>query len=130
MRRIRKPLTKCPGYICSVTEKCITKKRRCDKFVDCLLGDDEANCDDFMNSVFKHSNRNPIVGAAKTDEINVFTELLDELVSPVLVEEKTELPTNKTEKIKSKFVPKEFRCEKYLLINEFIRKNCICRKFF
>lgn len=38
------PLEQCPGYVCRGTNRCISKKRHCDKIVDCLHGDDELSC--------------------------------------------------------------------------------------
>lgn len=38
------PLNVCPGYVCNVSGRCISKKRRCDKIIDCLDGDDELDC--------------------------------------------------------------------------------------
>ncbi|KAK9881867.1 hypothetical protein WA026_018066 [Henosepilachna vigintioctopunctata] len=52
---LRTPLEKCPGYVCKDINKCIPRKRRCDKFVDCLLGDDESNCENNFHNIFKHS---------------------------------------------------------------------------
>ncbi|KAL3276424.1 hypothetical protein HHI36_011809 [Cryptolaemus montrouzieri] len=51
----RSPLRRCPGYVCKGINKCIPKKRRCDKIVDCLLGDDEINCENTFHNIFKLS---------------------------------------------------------------------------
>lgn len=53
----RKPLHKCPGYTCKSIRKCIPMKRRCDKTVDCLYGDDEIDCENHhrFSSLFKHA---------------------------------------------------------------------------
>lgn len=40
----KQPLQKCPGTLCMGTHRCVSKKHRCDKTVDCLVGDDELNC--------------------------------------------------------------------------------------
>ncbi|XP_017777496.1 PREDICTED: serine protease nudel-like [Nicrophorus vespilloides] len=55
----RKPLYHCPGYVCKRINKCIPKKRRCDKIVDCLYGDDEVDCAkrNSISSLFKHAVR-------------------------------------------------------------------------
>ncbi|VVD01862.1 unnamed protein product, partial [Leptidea sinapis] len=40
------PKQDCPGFRCdSGISKCLPKKRMCDKIIDCLDGEDEANCD-------------------------------------------------------------------------------------
>ncbi|KAF5307276.1 hypothetical protein FQR65_LT06992 [Abscondita terminalis] len=55
----RKPLHRCPGYICKDNNVCIANKRRCDKTVDCLLGDDEIDCErNTFTEIFKHAMRN------------------------------------------------------------------------
>lgn len=52
----KRPLNKCPGYTCRLTNKCIAKRRKCDKIVDCLAGDDELNCHQTsFESLFKHA---------------------------------------------------------------------------
>lgn len=58
----RRPLLKCPGYVCRKTRKCIHNKRRCNRVVDCLLGDDELDCDKTtFNDIFKHAMRRMFV---------------------------------------------------------------------
>lgn len=49
------PLQKCPGYVCRETNRCISKKRHCDKIIDCLHGDDEQNCESWkLDDYFNH----------------------------------------------------------------------------
>lgn len=51
----RKPLQKCPSYTCQVTGRCLPKKRRCNRIIDCLFGDDEIGCEaDKFNEMFKY----------------------------------------------------------------------------
>ncbi|XP_050441670.1 serine protease nudel [Adelges cooleyi] len=42
---LERPLSYCPGMRCKKGERCIPKKRQCDKYVDCMDADDEQNCD-------------------------------------------------------------------------------------
>nr|XP_023023966.1 serine protease nudel [Leptinotarsa decemlineata] len=49
------PLQHCPGYTCKFTNRCLPKKRHCDKIVDCLFGDDETNCKHTFQNIFKHA---------------------------------------------------------------------------
>ncbi|KAF5286324.1 hypothetical protein FQA39_LY04222 [Lamprigera yunnana] len=42
---LRRPLHHCPGYTCKKNKLCLPNKRRCDKIIDCLDGDDEIDCD-------------------------------------------------------------------------------------
>ncbi|KAK5649545.1 hypothetical protein RI129_000574 [Pyrocoelia pectoralis] len=54
----RRPLRHCPGYACKESKKCIGNKRRCDKVVDCLEGDDEMNCQsNTFPEIFKNAMR-------------------------------------------------------------------------
>ncbi|CAG9768789.1 unnamed protein product [Ceutorhynchus assimilis] len=53
----RNPLQKCPGYTCKGTRRCVPKKRRCDRIIDCLLGDDEMDCENKFREIFKHSKK-------------------------------------------------------------------------
>uniref|UniRef100_A0A1A9W4A8 Peptidase S1 domain-containing protein n=1 Tax=Glossina brevipalpis TaxID=37001 RepID=A0A1A9W4A8_9MUSC len=40
-----KPQEICPGYVCIENEKrCLPQRKRCDRYVDCLKGDDEMGC--------------------------------------------------------------------------------------
>ncbi|XP_022825426.1 serine protease nudel isoform X1 [Spodoptera litura] len=40
------PIQECPGFKCDTgISKCLPNKRRCDKIVDCLNGEDETRCD-------------------------------------------------------------------------------------
>ncbi|CAH0702950.1 unnamed protein product [Spodoptera exigua] len=40
------PIQECPGFKCDTgISKCLPMKRRCDKIVDCLNGEDETRCD-------------------------------------------------------------------------------------
>lgn len=80
------PLQKCPGYVCQTTLRCLPKKRRCDKIVDCLEGDDEMNCENrridalFTNLVGLRMHKNPegfeakqeIVGDEKINKTNEY----------------------------------------------------------
>lgn len=51
----QRPLQRCPGHVCRETNRCISKKRHCDKIVDCLHGDDELDCNTWkMDDYFKH----------------------------------------------------------------------------
>lgn len=60
------PLLRCPGYACKLTNRCLPKRRRCDRVIDCLVGDDEMNCEatSFAN-FFKHAMRNMYVGVTR-----------------------------------------------------------------
>lgn len=58
----RKPLQKCPSYTCQVTGRCLPKKRRCNRIIDCLFGDDEIGCEaGKFNEIFKY-----IVGSPRS----------------------------------------------------------------
>lgn len=46
-----KPIQECPGFKCKTgISKCLPNKRKCDKIVDCLDGEDETKCQ-FVRSV-------------------------------------------------------------------------------
>lgn len=40
----KQPLSECPGYRCLWDKRCISSKKRCNGEVDCLGGEDEAQC--------------------------------------------------------------------------------------
>lgn len=60
------PLSHCPGYSCRLTSRCLPKRRRCDKIVDCLVGDDEMDCDRMsFRSLFKNTVRQMYLGVIR-----------------------------------------------------------------
>jgi hypothetical protein len=67
-------LQKCPGFICTGTKRCLPKKRRCDKIVDCLFGDDEVNC--WQSRQQSTLFRSEVVGSSRRI-YNDFLDLLD-----------------------------------------------------
>ncbi|XP_030766039.1 uncharacterized protein LOC115890059 isoform X2 [Sitophilus oryzae] len=72
------PLQKCPGFICNGTRRCIPKKRRCDRIVDCLLGDDEVGCENRFKDVFKHS-RKSVLGPVSDPSESIENALIQTL---------------------------------------------------
>ncbi|XP_015840900.2 serine protease nudel isoform X2 [Tribolium castaneum] len=102
----REPLQKCPGYVCQGTKKCLAKKRRCDKIVDCLFGDDEKNCWQ-SHSPFRSS----IVGSKQ----GLMVDLLNLLDLNNSSEEIDDVSGNSTESVEIKtHFPEYFTCEKML----------------
>lgn len=68
------PLRHCPGYTCRLTSRCLPKRRRCDKIVDCLVGDDEMDCDKMsFRSLIRNSVRHMYLGSTQkeTDTNNI-----------------------------------------------------------
>ncbi|CAB3237996.1 unnamed protein product [Arctia plantaginis] len=62
---IIQPVQKCPGFKCqSGISKCLPIKRKCDRIIDCLDGDDEVNCNfknilsTFNDNVFSAATTN------------------------------------------------------------------------
>ncbi|XP_050314340.1 serine protease nudel isoform X2 [Anthonomus grandis grandis] len=66
----RIPLQKCPGYTCRGTKQCVPKKRRCDRIIDCLFGDDELNCQNRFKEFFKHS-RTTVVPSSHIPQLSI-----------------------------------------------------------
>lgn len=40
-----------------MTARCLPKKHHCDRIVDCLLGDDETNCNYGVHNIFSHARK-------------------------------------------------------------------------
>ncbi|XP_044258893.1 serine protease nudel-like [Tribolium madens] len=108
----REPLQKCPGYVCRGTKKCLAKKRRCDKIVDCLFGDDETNCwQSHTQSLF----RSNIVGSKHQGLMNDLLSLLHLNNSSEETDDVSTESQNSTESVEIKAnLPKYFTCEKML----------------
>ncbi|XP_076268925.1 serine protease nudel isoform X2 [Rhynchophorus ferrugineus] len=94
------PLQTCPGYICRGTRRCIPKKRKCDRIVDCLLGDDEVECENRFRDIFKKSKSNNFALDTKgfQDDLAFFEGLtpLDELLPLGSTLQTTESPNDHT----------------------------------
>lgn len=75
------PLYRCPGYTCRLTNKCLPKRRRCDKIVDCLVGDDEMGCDSSaITSLFKNAIKEMYLGNVRNvsyDNANKYGDNID-----------------------------------------------------
>ena len=79
----RKPLSRCPGYTCRSTMKCLVKSKRCDKIIDCLLGDDESDCkEDEPKDFFREVSEQ--VGREETADIEGSEESSDEQFDTLL----------------------------------------------
>lgn len=101
----RIPLQKCPGYTCNTSNKCLPKRRQCDKIVDCLFGDDEFNCDDAFHNVFKQS-----IGRSKFVLVgNDFSARAATIEPDSLVETTTYASTDSN---RSESLSKFFKCTK------------------
>lgn len=83
----RMPLQKCPGYICKGTNKCIPKKRHCDKVVDCLMGDDEIRCGNTFHNIFKFSGNSflPFFRTADDLELTTAGSRDDDILGAVII---------------------------------------------
>lgn len=59
----RQPIQKCPGIECRSSPRCVSKKRRCDRIIDCLEADDEMACptDNSFPSLIKHAIDNMLL---------------------------------------------------------------------
>lgn len=91
------PIQECPGFQCkSGVKKCLPNKRRCDKIIDCLDGEDEIGCI-FMRSVneneeevltttltYNKINNNTI--STSNEESVTFTFLKDIEASTIITE--------------------------------------------
>ncbi|XP_018321822.1 serine protease nudel [Agrilus planipennis] len=52
----KRPLHKCPGYVCKKSRRCIPHKRVCDRTVDCINADDEFDCETSrFSDIFRHA---------------------------------------------------------------------------
>ncbi|XP_072384349.1 serine protease ndl [Diabrotica undecimpunctata] len=71
----RFPLQHCPGYICRSSNKCLPKKHHCDKIVDCLFGDDETECVNSFQNLFKN---------ARNSEDNSVHTIEDDLLADII----------------------------------------------
>lgn len=64
------------------TRRCVSKKRRCDKIIDCLAGDDELDCPDSnFPALFKHALDNMILFAPNNETSVENTSLQDMLTT-------------------------------------------------
>nr|XP_022919420.1 serine protease nudel-like [Onthophagus taurus] len=88
------PLLKCPGYECKATKKCIPRKNHCDKMVDCLLGDDERQCNPSKNpELFGQAMSRMILQHNSKSEVNKLSAAEDTtLGSTTLITTTTETP--------------------------------------
>lgn len=64
------------------TRRCVSKKRRCDKIIDCLAGDDELDCPESnFPALFKHALDNMILFAPNNETSVENTSLQDMLTT-------------------------------------------------
>ncbi|KAJ0178781.1 hypothetical protein K1T71_005556 [Dendrolimus kikuchii] len=67
---IVQPIQECPGFQCkSGIKKCLPTKKRCDKIIDCLDGEDEMGCI-FMRSVMNNIGDELLTTTLAYNEIN------------------------------------------------------------
>lgn len=94
-----------------MTNKCVPKRRRCDKIVDCLAGDDELNCREMLfNTIFKQAVENIFVGAVQG---NLSTSLTEHNEENEGHSNKNSSTASAIEKINSNFTEyKSFVCKK------------------
>ncbi|KAJ8733246.1 hypothetical protein PYW08_001544 [Mythimna loreyi] len=80
------PKQECPGFKCKTgISKCLPNKRKCDKIVDCLDGEDETKCDFDVSS---------LTDSIFVDQKNSLEELLEK---KALTEPTSSTGTNKTQ---------------------------------
>ncbi|CAH1186896.1 unnamed protein product, partial [Phyllotreta striolata] len=103
----RFPLQKCPGYECKLTNRCVPKKRVCDRVVDCLLADDEINC---------HSPSNHLLSITRTSNNEENDPILQATLSNTKANSSAHEGANKyfTCKKLLQLVPSSKRCDKTL----------------
>lgn len=85
---IIQPVQKCPGFKCqSGISRCLPIKRKCDRIIDCLDGDDEINCN-FKNIL-------------PTFNDDVFSDATTNFTEEIFARKEDRIELNKVEKEKS-----------------------------
>ncbi|XP_060524589.1 serine protease nudel-like [Cylas formicarius] len=94
----RVPLHKCPGFTCKGTRRCMPKKRKCDRIIDCLFGDDELNCDHSFHTLFKHSRNNFFKDPSSASADTLFSDFVNNFEPDIgiLGSKQTTIAENKT----------------------------------